>query len=220
MKFFLLEIEAMNKSQVPENIFFGNQIFTFPTFSAIGWDMKIIWQIHPQTDLEIGRWLYRDDTIVEVRVTLYHNIDKPKLPWNKDSTYERNFILKSPISGLVIGMQYESVTNLSGRLRFFPIILIPKNEPPYHKFRLDFYNELNELFNSRWELIQSPTNKGLIRLSERFSKEEINLKPEQLELPKLIDSYPEYSNMSGNIQNLRAYNLDLRDKLLHLVKDE
>lgn len=221
----------MKVSEVPQSIRFGTDIVTIPTFQKAGLDEKLYCRGTIKSALRIGQWINRDDELLAITLHVYSMPQKPKYFWSKDLTYPISFSLKSPVSGLVIGLQDEYIGYYAqyamgkeplvyGNKSIFPVLLLPKDEPPLNIYRLEFYNEYSKVLNQEWRLLQfSHRDKGYTRFSESFSESELRFVKGEVKLPALLSTFvKDQWPLESNIQNLRTGYLDLRDKLVHLVR--
>ena len=229
------------ESGVPKNIKFDYQILSVPTFDEAGIPRQLgrFWFVSPKA--RIGHWIKRGEPLLEVEYPVFSREKKPgwfrQIFWNDpDPWWYFKCTLISPVSGLILGMREEIVSELIawGRLRsihteILPVILIPKNEPPAEDWRLDFFEQIGTHLKNYWP--RTPIchiDKGNIRLKEFVTNSsecwDLAISAiKKFQKPNL-DKFPVRSISSSDekllntVQDLRAYDSMLRDKLLHLDK--
>jgi hypothetical protein len=213
----------MNQSSVPPSIYFESEILTVPRLDTLGIDEKLYLSSNTEPLVTEGQWINRGDKILEIRIHYFPNFEKPRFFWQSDDFMTEIFELKSPVAGLVL---FARRNNGTSPREDQPFILVPKDEPPLTKYiAQSFFDDVSRFLVDKWFLLLK--NKGglgskdYIRKGEFYSKEDIAFPKIPLELPELIvdiNSLHIGGILKQNANRLRSEYLDLRDKLLHLVK--
>ncbi|MFY0630512.1 MAG: hypothetical protein JXR05_09030 [Flavobacteriaceae bacterium] len=223
----------MAKSQVPDNIFFDTKLLSFPTLSEVGLEERLCCMGIIESLVKVGDWIERDQAVLKIHLTSYSQLQKPKYFWQKDRTFTATYELSSPISGLVVDMKKAYVAYYSqyangveplvyGDKRVFPVLLVPKDEPSWNNSFFWFYRTVYNFYEKHWHTTKfSHRDKGYIRLNELYSKSDFSAPFTKINEPKTIINFPnecsDSDSLKSTFENLRAYNSDLRDKLVHLI---
>ena len=112
-----------------------------------------------------------------------------------------------------------------------PILLVPRDEPPQDDWTLHFFRRIGSLLSQHWPSMPFfHRDKGSTRLSElrpilkdahwepafaaiqKFDKPAL----ERFEIRRMNKN--DAGTLGGAIQYMRAHDLSLRDKLVHLTK--
>lgn len=224
--------EGVKVSNVPKSIFFGNKVLIMPTFAELGFDNKLSSRALLKSNVKVGQWINRDDELFELTLKIYSADKKPKYFWQSDLTFDVKIEMKSPVSGLVVHLKEDNIGYYTpypmgrtpmvyGNKGFFPVILLPDNEPPMNDYYFkEFYLRYWDVLSDCWSLIQfSHRDKGYVRMNEVYDKDELRFISNVPEIENVIHSFnPKDYATSRNIQSLRTDYYDLRDKLLHLVE--
>lgn len=223
----------MTTRKIPPNIEFSSKILQFPALRDLEIDKKISIRMQIETKFEIGDWVNRNDELAVVTVRLYKRNEKPRFSLKRDETEGWTFSFKSPVSGLVIGYKKEKLVekpwgySLFGSKYTFPILLIPEYEPPLTDYNSATYSRLWLTLKKEWPRMYTwDQAKGNVRMAEVFANNKIS---NAANPPKFDMQLEEYSDVvdkilsdefyTETIEHLRANDLVLRDKLLHLVKN-
>lgn len=225
----------MQKSNVPESIFFDKNIFSFPSFEDIGLDRKLARLGVVEPLVQTGDWVERNSPLLKIHLTAYNEFDKPNYFWKKDNTFTAVYELKSPIAGLVIDLKEAMIAYYSnyptgvtplvyGLEKVFPVLLVPREEPRWTEDFFRFYGKVYDFYRQHWDVTRySHRDKGYIRLKEQFLEKDFDPPLSEMSRPSTFFEHPtEYSypnDLFHNIEKLRAEYVDLRDKLLHLIRD-
>lgn len=222
---------------VPPNIHFGGDLLFVPTFEEAGIPGMLARQAAVKSHVRIGQWVNRGELLIEANLRLYHSDRKPLLPIFPDSMWTATVGLQSPVSGLVVDEREETVadpaewgTVYTRTMRVLPVILVPRDEPPQEEWRLHYFHEIGIILRDQWRLL-ADSHKGtrFIRLGERHAQSQNRELQEAVdamqgfERPRL-EAFEVRAMTAGDerilriVQGLRAYNLVLRDKLVHLTK--
>jgi hypothetical protein len=230
-----LEEKEKSKRSVPESIYFGNKILIVPSMIEAGIPKDLSYLGIFESKVKIGDWIERGEEIFTVTHRVFEEYEKPKGWFSKyqDVDFPISDSLKSPVSGLIIGFGTERVRYISsnyssydyyGEKEVFPIILLPKGEPPQERYITDFYDYIINMLNKNWtKLVYSNSEKGDIRLKEakpELKYEEIpKTTIKEFEIREIELDKKDRSLLDG-LQNLRAKDHVLREKLFHLVKED
>lgn len=208
-------------SNVPSSIYFDRQVMILPTLYRLGLEKSLCQSATISTSLERGQWVNRDEVIMTVNIHQYEKDHKPKFFWQEEKTLSRPFELKSPGAGLVIAINSgDAVIDQT-----LPVILFPKDEPPLNDFYLShFYDAVFDSIRNSWRrmITQNPMSGDWMRLGEHPEKKELKIPGTPFKLPQTFFDFKEardHKHLVHNVQKCRSAYLDLRDKLLHLVKE-
>jgi len=229
----------MNDKKTPSNIKFSSKVLRFPSLRDFGIDEKITVRLNVESKFEIGNWVERNDEVAIIEVMLYEKKEKPKSFFKSDNTTVWTFSFKSPISGLVIGQKQDYLAqNSYGYSLFFtrnvfPVLLVPEYEPQPTEFNSTAYSDLWKTLSIEWPRMYTwDRDKGDIRIGELYAKDQISNNESQPEFETILEDFSQAADKEyraewwsstdiyrSTIEHLRANNLDLREKLLHLVKE-
>ena len=115
----------------------------------------------------------------------------------------------------------------------FPVLLVPKYEPQLTDLNSSTYSSLWQTLSIEWPRIHTwDCEKGNIRLGELYTQEEIANEVNSPEFKLNLEEFSEVADKThrsewrsstdvsrSSIEHLRANNLNLRDKLLYLLKE-
>lgn len=237
------DFENMPNRRVPHGIKFTTSVLEIPTpesegipelYASRGFYSRAIKYryLHPEKC-----WVERGDPIIQAKFIVYGAQDEPRGLFKfiaKDPTWSTCFILKSPISGLLVHASdyycgyywdYPSSTGSGSRLVYgheaiWPSILVPSDEPPPDDHYVqNFMHNLGTLAEQeRFRFLYS-TKSGLKRLKDVGIPEEKMAAAERMlgnyKRPRTGTSVVRRLNESdivilGNIQSLRKQDLSLR----------
>lgn len=229
----------MSNRKTPVNIEYGTQVLKLPALRDLGLDEKITTEGKVETKVEIGDWVERNQELVKVTYYYYQNEEKPRWFFNSDKLEHFEVTLNSPINGLVIGFRRDYLVDSPGEYLYgpqhtFPILLVPKREPLLNRdISEPFYHYLRESLLAIWERIwfYDKGTDGYARLGQIYPEiqssntaESPDLSLNTVNIFDLLDknertSWGTETELSANvIEYLRANDLDLRDKLFHIVE--
>lgn len=219
------------KRKVPESIAFSDKILITPTLieTTIPKDLGYLGIF--ETKVKIGDWVSRGDELIVAKYHFYNNYVKPTGWLRSDSIVEYEISLKSPVSGLVVDLREDRVGYYSdypmsgdslvyGSKNIFPIILLPEDEEQQNFWGNYFYEQIANALDSSWSrLLFSHIEKGYMRLHEaRPELKYENIKKIDTRDFEIRKINSDDKSILDNVRDLRASDLILRDKLLHLVK--
>lgn len=233
-------MSVKNEKKVPGNIFFDDRLMFVPTYDEAGIprDLGALGRI--SVKVKLGQWVSRGETLLEVEFSYFKFEQKPSrwqaLFWeDKDPKLSKTFELKSPASGLVLGFRElrmnEAIVYIHTIENILPVLLLPKDEPSISNYRLGYLEDIGLFLGYKWPFLLFPHVHGYYqRLGER-AKEKDGEQYWSHSIQKIlkfkrvaIESFPVYSFREYSrqflhvIQDLRAHDLELRDKLVHLTR--
>jgi len=229
----------MTNIKVPSNIEFDSKVLRFHALRDLGIDEKITIRVLAETKFEIGDWVNRNEEITNIKVQLYERERKPKFSFRSDNVVYWSFSFKSPISGLVIGHKRDYLVespwgySLFGQKDTFPVLLVPKYEPQATNINSSVYSDLWGTLKNEWPRMHTwDRDKGDIRMGELYTEKQIDNVENRPEFTQQLEEFSDIVDKEyrsewwsstdiyvSTIEHLRANDLILRDKLLHLVKD-
>ncbi|MGC2237225.1 MAG: hypothetical protein WA584_13755 [Pyrinomonadaceae bacterium] len=214
------EKESLKKQRkkVPDSIFFGDEILLIPNMEEVGIpkELRTLGNVQPQ--IQIGGWVERGEEILTVTYDVFEKNEKPKHWFLSDNTFSTKETLKSPVSGLVIGYRNEH----GGYEEVFPIILLPKDEPPQQSYQIYFYERIVRTLDTYWHNICCYYSHHRY---DRLKDIKPELKYQRIERIALKDFKirkitSDDKTTLYRAQSLRENDLILRDKLVDLVKEK
>jgi len=219
---------------VPGNIFFGFDLLSVPTFEEVGIPEFFGRFGRLESSIQPGQWINRGDVLITLHYDLYRN--ERKIRFLPDPKWTVSESLLSQISGFVLDFRSEKVRTWLGGTHFtsanvWPIILLPKDEPPQDSHRIEFFQQIGLHLRNSWRLLHfyhevkgevrygdlvlenkdDPRCKSAIRAIESFSQPKLR----QFGI-RQFTSDDEW--LLNKVQHFRAHDLVLRDKLVHLTK--
>lgn len=222
---------------VPTTIHFGSDLLFVPTFEEAGIPGMLGRQAAVNSHVRVGQWVNRGELLIQASLRLYHRDRKPLLPIFPDSMWTATVLLQSPVSGLVVDQREETVADLAEwgsvntrTMPVLPVLLVPQDEPPQEEWRLYYFREIGIILRDQWRLLaENHAGTRFIRLGERHAQLQSRELQEAIdamqgfERPRL-NAFEVRAMRAGDkrilriVQGLRAYDLVLRDKLVHLTK--
>ena len=216
-------LEAQAKRQIPDNISLGDEILIMPTMKEAGIPESLVHLGIFEHPVEKGEWVNRGDVLVTVRYEVFANWEKPRWRIFDDERFTTEVSLRSPVSGLVISYKKETARSSDwfAPVIVFPVILLPRKEPPPDQWVMSFYNDVNDKLRQYWPRIAHRESLFYrVRLKEKFPDLDPQLNDElrlaDFEIRKLK---PADKDLLNEIQRLRANPKfpELHTKLAHLI---
>jgi hypothetical protein len=225
------------KKPVPPNIQFDDELLFVPSFEEVGIPACLGRLGTIKTTVNIGDWVNRGEPLVTARYSVFSS--EKKRPWPfSDSTWSADETLSSPVSGLVLGFRTEetNVPSSWGTVYYdtesvLPILLVPRDEPPQDDWHLHYFQRIGSLLAEHWARMPFfHRDKGSTRLNElRPILEDERWEPAFAAIAKFTSpilkrfeirrmNKNDAGTLGGAIQYMRAHDLSLRDKLVHLTK--
>lgn len=224
-------------STVPSNIHFSGDLLYVPTFEEVGIPGMLGRLVAVQSRVRAGQWVNRGEPLIEARLRLYHSDRRPRLAIFPDPMWTATVQLQSPVSGLVVDQRTETVadpaewgTVYTRAMPVLPVLLVPQDEPPQEEWRLHYFLEIGIILRDQWRMLAyNHEGTRFIRLGDRLAQlpnkelQEAIDAMHSFKQPRL-DAFEVRAMRAGDerilrtVQGLRAYDLILRDKLVHLTK--
>jgi hypothetical protein len=215
--------------QVPQSIYFSDQVLTIPTFLDLGLEPNLFTiQLRVTNYIRTGNWVNRGDRLMVVTTSFFSTPRSPRWRWLDASPSPMDFYLESPCAGFVISLNRCNCSSWN----FPPILLIPRDEPPIsHSVLNDFCSSIGRRTSEEWERLAIMRDAGPHRASEVTGKDQAIVARSveslskwrlstQLRFPvSNVTSHRDKDTLIRDIQWFRSQDLVLRDKLVHLVKD-
>jgi hypothetical protein len=216
------EKESLKKQRkkVPNTIFFGDEVLLIPNMQEVGIpkELRTLGNVQPQ--IQIGGWVERGEEILTITYDIFEKAEKSKHWFSSDNTFSTKKSLRSPVSGLVIDYREEH----GGYEKIFPIILLPKDEPPQQSYEIRFYYEdVVRILNTYWNNICCYYSHHRY---DRLKDIEPNLEYKRVDEKIALKNFEIRKITSDDrsilyrAQSLRENDLILRDKLVDLVKEK
>ena len=224
---------------VPPSIFFDYDLLLVPTLQEVGIPDELagLGRYHPE--VKLGQWVTRGEPLVAAHISFYQREQKPWWSWlTDDPVWSIDPTLMSPVSGLVVDFRRQRTRIHApwgvvyvGEENVLPVLLIPRDEPPQDYWRLAFYGEIGTALRDHWKLL--PYYSGHADLRARLGQVGDDLQGSWRDALRCIAEFREPCReefevrpmshqdkaIVSNVQSMRAYDLILRDKLLHLTNN-
>ncbi len=231
--------------EVPESITFTNRMLEIPSLNEMGIPLAgLSYVTKPEMYSgcnPTGFWIERGDHLLTYYLPSFEHDQKRKF-WIfnlDDPIRKREFKIYSPINGLLIDNRTElrSLWQNYTRYQFceeklLPVLLIPEDEPP-PEYHWSVYNEFADQALARLDLIPYRTHSqnqperwrdGVLSDSDvsnhhsRCLKTLRNRDSQKFNQPRIREFTTDDQILVKEIQKLRAKNLSLRDKLVHISR--
>jgi hypothetical protein len=239
--------EKKTFGRVPQSITFGYKVLHISTLAEMGIPLSGLGLVKPNEGLSKytpdpnACWIERGDPLLTYEFWYFQNEKEPRFSFSKDPIWERTYEIVSPISGLLLSMREEQTAGLTGGLLYqwdnekaLPVILVPNDEPPPDSANFNVYDEMARVLYNSFNLlpIRDYSKPSPERLRGWLDRNEGDATKVYLErLTALQERNPndhraydirEISAADGevirSVQHLRANDLDLREKLVHIAR--
>jgi hypothetical protein len=228
--------------RVPSSITFGTRVMEIPTLEEMGIPIAGLTYVTPAQGLTLAPdacWVNRGDVLVTYEVSFFIGDTAPRGWFQKDRLENMKFMIRSPISGLLLDYRVERTADWEWGVPHsfitkycLPVLLIPNDEPPPSADSFYVYDKISnvaaEVFHRLPRRNRNAT--GLQRLKDWISwnpndsawfyesRNTLKSRTNDAFRTHRIHEIGGDNPLLSRVQDLRGQDLALREKLVHIAR--